>query len=70
MINKKLFDECSELIVELVELMWDDNESECKIKNCNKPDSISCGNRLCIDENIEYWKNKLKGIFEGNTDAL
>ena len=62
--NEKFFSDISQLVEELVELMWDDDESECKISNCNKPSSISCGNRLCINENIEYWKNRLKDIFE------
>lgn len=64
--NQALYDACSQLVEEMVELLWDDNESNCKISNCNKPSSISCGNRLCIDENIEYWKDKLKKIFEEN----
>ena len=64
---ENLRDECESLIEELVELMWDDNERKCKIDNCHKPSSISCGNRICIDENIDYWKNRLKDIFERNT---
>ena len=64
--NQALYNACSQLVEEMVELLWDDNESNCKISNCTNPSSISCGNRLCIDENIEYWKDRIKKIFEEN----
>ena len=49
----------------IVEERFDDNVSSCKVKNCNKPDSIGCGNRICIDENIELEKKVIEDIFNG-----
>jgi hypothetical protein len=50
------------LFEEIVELMFDDNESKCRISNCHKPTSIRCGSRLCIDENVDLWKAKVDDI--------
>lgn len=49
----------------IVEERFDDDVSSCKVKNCNKPDSIGCGNRICIDENIELEKNFIEDLFNG-----
>lgn len=48
-----------------VEERFDSNISSCKVSNCNKPDSIGCGNRICIDENIELEKKRIEDIFNG-----
>ena len=48
-----------------VEREFDSDKSACRVSNCNKPDSIGCGNRICIDENIELEKKKIEDIFNG-----
>lgn len=47
------------LINELVELLFDENKSNCQVVNCEKSDNIPCGCSICIEENKQLWKNKL-----------
>lgn len=50
------------IIGELVELMFNDYESHCKITNCEKDDGISCGCNICIEENEKLWKSKIDNL--------
>lgn len=47
------------LIDELVELMFNDYESHCKVENCEKPDDIPCGCSICVEENKQLWESKI-----------
>lgn len=59
---RKMQEKVIPIIESLVELMWDDNEANCIVESCNKPDSIGCGNRICIDENKALWIAKIDQI--------
>lgn len=45
----------TEIVSDLVENLFDDNMPNCIVPNCHKPDSIGCGDRICIDENKKIW---------------
>lgn len=51
--------EVKPLIDELVELLFNDNESTCKVDNCEKGSDIPCGCSICVEENKQFWKNKI-----------
>lgn len=51
------------LIDELVELMFNDYESHCKVENCEKPDDIPCGCSICVEENKQLWESKIDDLF-------
>ncbi|MCM1437774.1 MAG: hypothetical protein NC131_00990 [Roseburia sp.] len=46
------------IIEELIELLF--NDSVCKVTNCHKSDQIACGMDVCLEENKQIWKNKVK----------
>ena len=49
-----------EVIGNMVGIMFNENEKPCRVSNCYKSsDEVSCGDKICIDENIEYWKNEI-----------
>lgn len=50
------------LIDELVELLFNDNESTCLVEDCEKSDDIPCGCSICIEENKQVWKKKLDNL--------
>lgn len=50
------------LIDELVELVFNQDDGNCKVDNCNKPDDIQCGASICIEENKQVWKKKLDNL--------
>lgn len=50
------------LIDELVELLFNDNESTCRVEDCEKSDDIPCGCSICIEENKQVWKKKLDNL--------
>lgn len=50
------------IIGELVELMFNDYESHCKVTNCEKDDDIPCGCSICIEENEQLWKSKIDNL--------
>lgn len=50
------------IIGELVELMFNDYESHCKVTNCEKDDDIPCGCNICIEENEQLWKSKIDNL--------
>ena len=52
------------IIDELVELLFNDNESNCKVNNCEKGDDIPCGCSICIEENKQVWKSKLDELIK------
>lgn len=51
------------IIDELVKLLFNDNESNCKV-DCEKGSDIPCGSSICIEENKQYWKNKIDDLIE------
>ena len=50
------------IIDELVDIMFDGNESKCRISNCHKHSSIPCDSPTCIEENKAYWKLKIYNL--------
>ncbi len=56
------------LIDELVELLFNDNESPCKVDNCEKGSDIPCGCSICVEENKQVWKNKLDKLIKEKFD--
>lgn len=50
------------LIEELVELLFNDDKSNCMVQDCNKSDDIPCGSSICIGNNKEVWKKKLDDL--------
>ena len=59
---RKMQKEVSAIVGDFVEMIFDDNKSNCIVPNCNKPDSIGCGNRICIDENKAIWFDMIDQI--------
>lgn len=51
------------IIDELVELLFNDNEPDCKV-DCKKGSGIPCGSSICIDENKQYWKRKVDKLIK------
>lgn len=47
------------LIDELVELLFNDDEPDCKVDDCEKGDDIPCGSSICIEENKQVWKSRV-----------
>jgi hypothetical protein len=48
------------VIREMVKGIFDDGEVTCKINNCYKSsDEVTCGEEICINENVEYWKKQI-----------
>ena len=58
------------IIEQLVEIMFDDNQSKCMIENCRKHSSIPCESRVCIDENKEFWKSKIDNLVKEMTEPV
>ena len=56
------------LFERIVELMFDGDESTCKVENCQKPDSMGCGDRICINENIAWWNAKVDDLVKEFTE--
>lgn len=52
------------IIDELVELLFNDDVSSCKVDNCEKGSDIPCGSSICIDENKRYWKRKVDKLIK------
>lgn len=51
------------IIDELVELLFNDNEPDCKV-DCEKGSDIPCGSSICREENKKYWKNKIDDLIK------
>lgn len=51
------------IIDELVELLFNDNEPDCKV-DCEKGSDVPCGSSICIDENKQYWKRKVDKLIK------
>lgn len=47
------------LVDELVDLIFDDSQSTCKVEDCHKGDDIQCGSSICIEENKRIWHEKV-----------
>lgn len=67
---RKMQEKVTPIIESLVELMWDDTEANCIVESCNKPDSIGCGNMICIDENKALWVAKIDEIAEEMLEGI
>lgn len=50
------------IIDDLVELMFNNNEPNCKVDDCEKPSDIPCGSSICIEENKQVWKSKIDDL--------
>ena len=61
---RKMQEKAKEIVGDLVELLFDDSESNCIVPNCHKPDSIDCWDRICIDENKSIWLSRVDRIAE------
>ena len=59
---KEFAEKVKPIIGELVELMFNDYESHCKVTNCEKDDDIPCGCNICIEENEQLWKSKIDNL--------
>ena len=68
-VAKEFAEKVKPLFERIVELMFDGNEPTCQVENCHKPDSIGCGNRICIDENIAWWKEKVDNLAKEMTEG-
>lgn len=47
------------LIDELVELLFNDDEPNCRVDDCEKGSDIPCGCSICVEENKQVWKSKV-----------
>lgn len=59
---KEFAEKIKPIIDELVELMFNDYEPNCKVENCEKPDDIPCGCSICVEENKQLWENKIDNL--------
>ena len=57
-------EKAKEIVGDLVELQFDDSAPNCIAPSCHKPDSISCGDRICIEENKAIWLSRVDRIAE------
>lgn len=60
----KFAEKVKPIISELVEMLFDDNVSTCKVENCDKADDIQCGANICIEENKAYWNGRIDKLLE------
>ena len=56
---KEFAERLKEMVGEMVDIMFDDNESKCRIKGCRYPSNIPCGNEICLEENKAFWNAKI-----------
>ena len=59
---KEFAEKVNLIVEELVDIMFDGNESKCKISNCHKHSSIPCESPNCIKENKAYWKMRILNL--------
>lgn len=59
---KECIEKAKPIIREIVDLMFDDNKSNCVIHDCVKPSKIACNSELCIRENKQAWENRLDNL--------
>ena len=59
---KEFADKVKLILREMFDLMIDDDEGKCIIKNCKKHSSIPCMNEYCIKENREAWETKIDNL--------
>ncbi len=52
------------IIDELVELLFNDDEPDCKVDNCEKGSDIPCGCSICVEENKQAWKGKIDNVIK------
>lgn len=59
---REFADKVNLIVEELVDIMFDGNETKCKISNCHKHSSIPCESPTCIEENKAYWKVRILNL--------
>lgn len=61
---KEFAEKVKPLISEIVELMFNDDEPQCKVNHCHKGDDIPCGSSICIEENTQVWMSKIDELLK------
>lgn len=59
---KECIDKVKPIICEIVDRMFDDNESNCVIHDCVKPSKIACNSEICIQENKQAWEDRIDNL--------
>lgn len=66
---KEFASKVNPIIEQLIEIMFDDNQTKCMIEHCHKHSSIPCESLTCIDENKAFWKLKIYDIVKEITEV-
>ena len=61
---KECIEKAKSIVREMVDIMFDDNESKCRIGNCRYTSNVACGNEVCLTENRAFWNSKLDNLLK------